>query len=223
MTLRSSGPFWIVAMAVVLTPAPAHADQFYAPMQVMAAADGRFSYVFWLRKGPGVSGFGSSSYLGDANVEGSAVVDGFCLDPIEWGETVSFEVNARLLDPAQPGSVFQRIALCHADGGESTTQILPFDPLAVGDRTQRGEAQLWNERRTTFHFRLSEAGHVRLTVHDVAGRWVSRVLDGPQPAGTHSVTWAVPVGEAGAGRGSVLFARLSAGRVQLARRLILLR
>jgi hypothetical protein len=37
------------------------------------------------------------------------------------------------------------------------------------------------------------------------------------------VTWAVPVGEAGAGRGSVLFARLSAGRVQLARRLILLR
>src|SRR5262245_8405942 len=122
MTPRTLALGWTITLAGLLTPAPAIADQFFAPTQVMAAADGRFSYVVWLLKGPGVSGFGGTSYYGLANVEGGSIGDGFCLDPIEWGETVSLEVNARLLNPSQPGSVYQRIWLCHADGGESTTQ-----------------------------------------------------------------------------------------------------
>ncbi len=38
---------------------------------------------------------------------------------------------------------------------------------------------------TAFHYRLERAGPVRLTVHDVAGRMVARLVDGEQGPGAH--------------------------------------
>jgi len=42
--------------------------------------------------------------------------------------------------------------------------------------------------QTTIHFDLPRAGRVRLTVHDVTGREVARLLDGWADAGHHSAT-----------------------------------
>lgn len=45
---------------------------------------------------------------------------------------------------------------------------------------------------TSFRFVLPSAGHVRLTVHDLAGRRVAVVLDAPADAGEHNVRWSAP-------------------------------
>ena len=42
--------------------------------------------------------------------------------------------------------------------------------------------------QTTIHFDLPRAGRVRLTVHDVTGREVARLVDGWAVAGHHSAT-----------------------------------
>jgi hypothetical protein len=42
--------------------------------------------------------------------------------------------------------------------------------------------------QTTIRFELPRAGRVRLTVHDVTGREVARLLDGWVDAGQHSAT-----------------------------------
>lgn len=44
-------------------------------------------------------------------------------------------------------------------------------------------------RETTILFETSQAGAVRLTVHDVTGRLVRTLLDGGVPDGRHSVAW----------------------------------
>ncbi|MDY0110662.1 MAG: FlgD immunoglobulin-like domain containing protein [Candidatus Krumholzibacteria bacterium] len=44
-------------------------------------------------------------------------------------------------------------------------------------------------RRADFAFRIQEAGHVTLTVHDLRGRRVEQLIDGYLPAGEHSVSW----------------------------------
>jgi flagellar hook assembly protein FlgD len=42
---------------------------------------------------------------------------------------------------------------------------------------------------TTLAFTLPMATRVRLTVHDVAGRCVARLVDGPRARGVHLVEW----------------------------------
>lgn len=59
---------------------------------------------------------------------------------------------------------------------------------------------------TTIPFRTGRAGRVSLTVHDVSGRTVARIIDNTLPAGMHRVTWqpdGVPAG--------VYFCRLEVG------------
>ncbi len=43
--------------------------------------------------------------------------------------------------------------------------------------------------RTVLHFTVPVAGHARLAVHDLRGRRVATLLDGPVTAGPHAVTW----------------------------------
>ena len=43
--------------------------------------------------------------------------------------------------------------------------------------------------RARLAYRLPSAGHVRLEIYDVAGRWVRTLVDGTQPAGNYTVTW----------------------------------
>ncbi len=83
-------------------------------------------------------------------------------------------------------------------------------PVA-GPGAQLGAAPNPFNPRTTIRFALQEASHVRLSVHDLAGRLVRTLLDGGLPAGAQQVTWD---GRDAAGRavgsGSYL-ARLEAG------------
>ena len=43
--------------------------------------------------------------------------------------------------------------------------------------------------RTVIEFEMPEPGVAALTVHDVAGRWIQSLVDGPRPAGRQRVEW----------------------------------
>jgi hypothetical protein len=77
--------------------------------------------------------------------------------------------------------------------------------------------------RTTLTFHLEADGPVELDVYDVTGQRVVRLADGKHNAGTHQIAWH---GRDDAGRllkTGVYYARLRAGDVTQARKLILLR
>ena len=59
----------------------------------------------------------------------------------------------------------------------------------AGPGAQLGAAPNPFNPRTTIHFALQEASHVRLSVHDLAGRLVRTLLDGGLPAGAQQVNW----------------------------------
>lgn len=71
---------------------------------------------------------------------------------------------------------------------------------------------------TRLRFGLPRAGSPRLTIHDVRGREVARLWDGPHPAGWLELEWR-PRGLAS----GVYFARLSLDGEQLTRKLVLLK
>ena len=78
-------------------------------------------------------------------------------------------------------------------------------------------------RGTSINYELAQYGPVELTVHDVAGRLVRRLENGPRQRGIHAVRWdgtdnyghVVPAG--------VYFVRLSAGGKTSTGRLTLIR
>lgn len=71
---------------------------------------------------------------------------------------------------------------------------------------------------TRLRFGLPRAGSPRLTIHDVRGREVARLWDGPHPAGWLELEWR-PRGLAS----GVYFARLSLEGERLTRKLVLLK
>lgn len=72
-------------------------------------------------------------------------------------------------------------------------------------------------------YRLHQSDFIRLTVHDIRGRLVSTLLEGPRSAGIHTIEWPA-ADESGVrlARG-IYFTRLEATRAASVRRLILLR
>ena len=76
---------------------------------------------------------------------------------------------------------------------------------------------------TVIPFRLSDSGEVTLTVYNLGGQRVTRLVDGPYAGGGHAVTWA---GTDDADRGvasGVYFYRLQSGSRVETRKLLLLR
>jgi hypothetical protein len=57
---------------------------------------------------------------------------------------------------------------------------------------------------TPLEYSLARPAHVRLAIHDLAGREVSRLVDGDLPAGRHSVTWSARIGSGPAASGIYL-------------------
>jgi hypothetical protein len=72
-------------------------------------------------------------------------------------------------------------------------------------------------RSVQLRFGLPAQAHVELTIHDVSGRTVARLVDGVRPAGSHDAAWD---SQAPAG---VYFARLAVGGRELSRRIVVLR
>jgi hypothetical protein len=71
---------------------------------------------------------------------------------------------------------------------------------------------------TTIRFVVPEKERVLLTIHDVAGRLVATLVDDVRDAGAHALEW----NGSGAASG-VYFCRLRAGKVELTRKLVLLK
>ncbi|HET6349069.1 MAG TPA: FG-GAP-like repeat-containing protein [Candidatus Krumholzibacteria bacterium] len=76
---------------------------------------------------------------------------------------------------------------------------------------------------TEIQFDLPEPARVEISVYDVAGRRVARLLEQPLPAGRHSVTWNGRSAHGEAVASGVYFYRLRAGSFTSTRRMILLK
>lgn len=61
---------------------------------------------------------------------------------------------------------------------------------------------------TRIGYVLPRAGHVALSIHDLAGRRVALLADGAEPAGPHEVTWNGRDDHGGRSRAGVYFARI---------------
>ena len=76
---------------------------------------------------------------------------------------------------------------------------------------------------TTIEYALPATGHVRLSVYDLSGRLVCRLVDGVVPAGYHATVWH---GRDAVGRGvssGTYFSRLEVGDEVLIRRMMLVK
>lgn len=82
--------------------------------------------------------------------------------------------------------------------------------LAVRPNPSRAGADL--------HFVLPDPAHVRVSIHDVAGRQVASLVDGILPAGPHRLLWRPASYSAG-----VYFARIETGGRVITRRAVLIR
>jgi hypothetical protein len=103
-----------------------------------------------------------------------------------------------------------------AAGFVSTVGVEEPPPVAAGLSFRAGPNPF--SSRTTLSYRLSEAGPVRLTIHDAMGREVARLVDGWTEAGAHAATFrgdGLPSG--------VYWYRLSAGGTEVLRKGILVR
>ena len=77
--------------------------------------------------------------------------------------------------------------------------------------------------RTTFTYRLSNEGAVRLAVYDAQGREVATLVDEVQRAGTHSVSWDARTERAAPLASGIYFARLESGGLERIRKIVLMK
>ena len=104
---------------------------------------------------------------------------------------------------------------CVRDAGETTGSIDPGDSAPAARVTLTAAPNPFNPR-TTLRFTLPEAGRVRLSIVDVAGRRVDTLLDGVLEAGAHARDWTAEVGVSG-----VYLARLETADGVTATKLVL--
>ncbi len=109
--------------------------------------------------------------------------------------------------------------LLHDGSPVAAVQFVSVDPAPKrGDSEAAGVVTRNRGGVVDLHFRLPEGADTRLTVFDIQGRVVERVVDGYLAAGEQSMTWS------GAGLPSgVYFYRLEAGPVRATGKLILTR
>jgi flagellar hook assembly protein FlgD len=74
---------------------------------------------------------------------------------------------------------------------------------------------------TVINFSLQEAGHVTLSVYDILGREVAKLLDGSFPPGIHSITWDARDAHGGQLASGIYFYRLTAPTGQISRKMVL--
>lgn len=70
-------------------------------------------------------------------------------------------------------------------------------------------------------FALPTAGHVRLTLHDLTGRRVATLLDGPTAAGSHDVRWNGRDADGARAPAGIYFVRLATATGERTTRLVL--
>ncbi|MEE9269905.1 MAG: PQQ-dependent sugar dehydrogenase [Candidatus Krumholzibacteria bacterium] len=104
-------------------------------------------------------------------------------------------------------------------------RFFPCAPTAIPDGTPHlGAPSLGQNYPNPFNpvtritYSLPQAGHVRLSVYDVAGRLIDGLVDTVQPVGEHAVVW-----DAAGLPSGIYFYRLQAGGVTETRKMVLLK
>jgi len=122
----------------------------------------------------------------------------------------------------EPGASYRyRVEIKNASGNrllfETEAVKMPALPLALHQNVPNP----FNPS-TRIRYYLPEAARVDLSVYDVAGRRVIRLVDCDQPRGVHELTWngAGPNGSCVSG---VYFCRLSAGKKTISKKMVLLK
>jgi tetratricopeptide (TPR) repeat protein len=131
--------------------------------------------------------------------------------------SLMLDIEGNRLDAAflrSTGAVADRFTIVKGavTGAPASPAIGRALTLAVSPNPSRGDAHL--------RYVLPHEADVRITVHDVAGRLVATLVEGPRAAGAYSLTWDGADGrdrEAGPG---VYFVRLRAGTTELSARVV---
>jgi hypothetical protein len=132
----------------------------------------------------------------------------------------------RAVDPTvEPGAWYvYRIAIAYRDGTiDHTPPVLVQAPIALL------RFALSPGRPNPFHesvqiaFTIPRSGDVRLTVHDVAGRRLDEIVNGPLPAGRHLMSWDGRDRRGHRLPSGIYFARLQQEGDVLTERLVILR
>jgi hypothetical protein len=117
------------------------------------------------------------------------------------------------------------------DSGRACDQDAPVDPVAVVEQPPEAIAHStafeWSRpnpfsSETELRFTLAHQTHVMLSIYDVAGRLVRRLIDEERDAGQHNVTWSGRDRDGRALPSGVYFSQLIAGDYVRARKLVLL-
>ena len=174
-------------------------------LDIVASNGGSVSVLF-AAGGPGGGFSPAVSYTADTEPQGVVVADlnGDGRPDVATGNS-----------PDLTSSVF-------LNGGSVPTGV------AVGGTPAPAPSLLQNapnpfNPRTRIRFVMPRAGRARLTVHDVAGRRIATLLDGPVDAGERRVEW---TGRDDAGRhvaSGIYFYKLEADGMVLSRRMALLK
>jgi glutamine amidotransferase-like uncharacterized protein len=103
-----------------------------------------------------------------------------------------------------------------------TTAVGATGPAPTGTRLLAAPVPNPSVDAVRLAFRVDGPRRVRLTVHDLAGRTIVVLADGPVEAGEHRFLWATGSGASRATPSGVYFVRLESGRDVESRKLVLL-
>jgi hypothetical protein len=144
---------------------------------------------------------------------------------LKFSEKFGPLVEWRYGDPPPPWPDYGReLVGCTIDGVDygKTVDVPPESGRLVGFDLNQNFPNPFNPS-TQIQFSLSSSSNVLLTVFDITGRYVRKLVDGTEPAGRHSVSWD---GRNDRGRqmsSGVYFYVLAIGEGRQIRRMLLLR
>jgi hypothetical protein len=127
--------------------------------------------------------FGMPERIASAEVEGAPGEDG------PW-TTLALEVRedrGESIAIDEPGAKYYRLQVHLTDGSRTT-----FGPVASGVTLAGSELAAWpnpSSGPVRLDFSTSHTGRVQITVVDVAGRVVRRLVDATKTAGPHALSW----------------------------------
>lgn len=237
-TVATSGAYGDLYYSVVVQTQGDGAAAWTTPFRVIAHMD----EGIWI--GPTVTGFSEDNiapaapenvaWLGDGLLRWDAVADtDFAYYKIYGGPGEDFAlaepVAATTETEIDLGSIvdnwFFVVAVDDADleSEPSTPVVATSVPGAVPGITLGPAYPNPANPRTTIEFTVPAAGRIRLSIYDVGGRLVSRLVDGVVAAGRHDAVWQGQGRDGRAAASGTYFSRLEAGGLVLTGRVMLVR
>ena len=129
------------------------------------------------------------------------------------------------MDPAAPWLLYvaTTLGLYRLDTRQEGTAVTEARPTLPGTFALEQNYPNPFNPQTTIAYHLAQAGPVQLTLYNVAGQVVRRLVDQAQVAGRYQATWDSRDDRGREVGSGVYFYRLTAGPFQQTRRLVLLR